>query len=144
MAMTGAERVRRHRQRQTARIAALELTLANVKGGDAFKEMAAHANDLRVENARLRNEVLDLQAAARVTTSDKVGQEDSSDGWLDSVDRQELARWLGERPDANRRFLESRVKGYVRFASKKLCVHCGLNATDPHDKHTAFGRIGVV
>ena len=43
----------------------------------------------------------------------------------DSIPRSELARWLkedGERPVA---YLQSRVEGYVRFASRRTCPHCG-------------------
>ena len=45
----------------------------------------------------------------------------------DSIARDELARWLREDPGANRAYLQSRVEGYVRFASKRLCQHCGRN-----------------
>ena len=46
---------------------------------------------------------------------------------LDNVTRQDLASWLGERPDANVQYLQTRVKGYVRFASRRTCPHCGRN-----------------
>ena len=42
-----------------------------------------------------------------------------------TIARQELAEWLKESEDANPNFLKSRVTGYVRYASNKICQHCG-------------------
>ena len=37
----------------------------------------------------------------------------------DSIARRELAEWLREAPDANKQFLENRVKGLVRIATRR-------------------------
>ena len=55
----------------------------------------------------------------------------------DSVARQELASWLGESRDANVQYLQSRVEGYVRFASRKTCQHCGHNPAKLRENHRA-------
>ena len=63
---------------------------------------------------------------------------------VDNIARQELASWLGERPDANIGYLQSRIEGYTRFASKRLCQHCGNNPAKLRDNHhRATEPIGV-
>jgi hypothetical protein len=48
----------------------------------------------------------------------------------ESVAKQELAGWLGERPDANVEYLESRVRGFVRFATRNRDCPCGHNVNN--------------
>ena len=65
----------------------------------------------------------------------KVVQDVYRKATFDSIARHELAGWLGERDDANVQYLESRVRGYVRFASRKTCPECGHNPTSERSTH---------
>ena len=40
----------------------------------------------------------------------------------DSIPRRELAKWIGESVEANVAFLENRVKGLVKFQSRRESV----------------------
>lgn len=41
----------------------------------------------------------------------------------DNIARRELARWLGEAPDANSQYLENRVKGLIRALQRRSNSH---------------------
>lgn len=49
----------------------------------------------------------------------------------DTIQRTDIAEWLHEAPDSNAAFLEQRVRGYVRFASRRgaACISCGGEST---------------
>lgn len=83
----------------------------------------------------IREAIRESYTKARVTAEEE--ELDETDHDLNYIARQELADWLGERSDAARGYLETRVRGYLRFASMRICPHCGRDARTQQSHHRA-------
>ena len=90
-----------------------------------------------IDDAKLRLFVNDVpvfkRGALKVQLREVIG-ELFEKATKDLVARQELAGWLGESPDANVQYLQTRVEGYVRFTSGRTCLKCGHNPARSRDK----------
>lgn len=49
---------------------------------------------------------------------------------FDTISKSDVAGWLGESRNAELGLIQSRIKGYVRFASNRKCLHCGRNPAE--------------
>lgn len=99
-----------------------------------------------IENAVRKLDVAELQLYQRGKMKAKIKevvQEIYRKATFDHIARQELAGWLGESPDANVQYLQTRVEGYVRFATNRICPHCGRHPAQRRENHRATEPIGT-